>query len=208
MLPQAFERDRPPLRKTASSADPSEYANTWKLGNVHNFPILVNTMLLFAPGTDKLQWTPQCDYLKENDCVRIYKLAGNAAEAALSSHKSMTTDPGPNSDNFGVFRYRADATGSGSFDEQRLSLAFTNAFDSFITKACSQDAVISGAREQYDECKNSQDYVLNRRLSGGTLPLVVIEFATTRVHKKITKRHSSSRTFATMRTCCLLKRAY
>lgn len=109
--------------------------------------------------------------------MRIYKFAGNAAEAALSSHKSMTTDPGPNSDNFGVFRYRADATGSGSFDEQRLSLAFTNAFDSFIKKACSQDAVVSGAREQYDECKNSQDYVLNRRLSGGTLPLVVIEFA-------------------------------
>jgi len=133
-------------------------------------------MLLFSTDGDKLQWTPHCKYFDDDDkCQQVYNMAGDAAREALRRHRSMLR-AGSTGDRFGVFRFRPDIRGSGAFDEQRLSIAFTSAFDKFIIATGFQDAIF-GAREQYDESKNSQDYVLNRILDGGTLPMVVIEFA-------------------------------
>jgi len=170
------QRERPLIRKSASSTDPSVYSNVWRLGNAHNFPILVRTMLLFSTGGDKLRWTPHSEYLDNASHQQsVYSMAQKAAGEALRRHCSMIRR-GSTSDSFGVFRFRPDIPGSGNFDEQRLSIAFTSAFDKFIISTGFQDAIF-GAREQYDESKNSQDYVLNRILDGGTLPMVVIEFA-------------------------------
>ena len=133
-------------------------------------------MLLFSADEDKLKWTPHCTYLDNADAQQsVYGIAREEAGEALRRHYSMIRR-GPDCDRFGVFRFRPDVPESGAFDEQRLSIAFTSAFDKFILATGCQGEVF-GAREQYDECKNSQDYVLNRVLDGGTLPMVVIEFA-------------------------------
>lgn len=173
----AFYRPRPEIRKSASSILPSSFEGVWNLGNIHNFPVLVRTTMLFSNLENKFEWTPASDrFHNVASCESVYELATSAAEDFQHNYRSMTKATA-DGDQFGLFKYRIDEARSGAFDEQRLSMAFTVAFDNFLQAAgCTN--IIFGAREQLDAVtQNSQDYVLDKVFEGGTLPLVVVEFA-------------------------------
>lgn len=176
-LLDGFYRLRPEIRRSASSISPSSFEGVWDLCNIHNFPVLVQTTMLFSDLDNKFEWTPASDNFDSvAGCEAGYKLATSAAETFQHNYLSMTKATA-GGDQFGLFKYRIDEVYSGAFDEQRLSMAFTAAFDSFL-QAVGCTNVIFGAREQFDAVtQNSQGYVLNKVLEGGTLPLVVVAFA-------------------------------
>ena len=72
-------------------------------------------------------------------------------------------------DKFGLYRYRPNVANTGGRDEQRISLAITDTFSQYLTLLSSIGntntptigKLISGCREQLDEAKNSQDFVVN-----------------------------------------------
>lgn len=123
--------------------------------------------MLFSPGFAGVN----------KDLAKLHMTARSVAANSIKRHKSMLQQGG---DKFGIFRFREDVASSGNQDEQRLSLAITSGFDEYITSVLSvlgNPGIIFGAREQYDNCKNSQDYVINRVFPDGTIQAAVIEFA-------------------------------
>jgi hypothetical protein len=153
----------------------------WRLGNVHNFPAFVNATGLFADELSADHRELFSPALKSFDInvKDAFASAQRAAKDALYRHSSITTTGGAE---FGLFRYRADKTNKGNRDEQRLSLCFTLSLTEYISSLSAYGDVarcVSGAREQCDESRNCQDYVINRHLNGRglSLPAVVIEFA-------------------------------
>ena len=128
------------------------------------------------------------------DCVdteKAYAFAVECGSEAVRRHSSMMSESATG-DNFGLYRYRPDVANTGNRDEQRISLAITDTFSQYLMLLSSIDEkhiirkLISGCREQLDEAKNSQDFVVNRNIfpqpsSGrsqrGSIPVAVVEFA-------------------------------
>jgi hypothetical protein len=154
---------------------PKDVKDLWALGNVHNFDAFVCSTGLFAaqlPTSLRQLFSPSLCAL-EMDVDVVHGLAVVAAADAIARHRSLLES---GHDAYGVFRYRPDVASSGNLDEQRLSLSVTSALEQFVA-SLEVSKYMFGAREQCDNAKNSQDYVLNRVLPGGTLQTAIVEFA-------------------------------
>jgi hypothetical protein len=162
---------------SASKASASDYANKWKLGNIHNFTTFVCTAGLLSPYLTPEYRQLFSPGLLEYEVDEIYTSAIKWAAIACQRHRAFFTKD--DSNECGVFRARLDLAKSGNFDEQRLSLAVTSAFSQFLGSTPFNTSVFA-AREQLDNGKNSQDFVVNRICVKGTLQAAVIEFAVDR----------------------------
>jgi hypothetical protein len=146
---------------------------------MHNFPLFVTAAGLFASTLTEDQrslFSPAFTQLRFN-LDDVVKKASEAGEVAMKRHASILSRTNGN-DAYGIFRFREDKKNSGNRLEQRLSMCFTSALSQFISSLGSDAAaLLFGAREQLDDARNSQDFVLNRVLKAGTLPAAIIEFA-------------------------------
>ena len=156
----------------------------WGLGNIHNYDELVCCAALFSSDLT----VPDRELLSQSiakfvSVSNAFEFAQECGKEGFRRHRSMIHGGAPAQDTFGLHRYRRDERYSGNQDEQRLSLAITEAFSRFLMLLSSLDKSgtiarsISCSREQFDDAKNSQDFVVNRTLRGGTLPAIVMEFA-------------------------------
>ena len=177
--PSRQYRERPKLKIAASSVEPKSLKDEWELGNVHNFDEFVCTAALFCDNlTAELRTLFSPGFAMITGALSVlHTQALSIAKISIKRHKSMLH---PGGDKFGVFRFREDIPASGNQDEQRLSLSITSGYEEYIAcvlSALNKSHVIFGAREQYDNSKNSQDFVINRVFPDGTLQAVVTEFA-------------------------------
>ena len=183
---QIVDRRRPKLFSSASSLKDEkrvEIDAMWGLGNIHNYDEFVCCAALFASDLtddDRALFSGRLADVVDTSTAFRYALA--CAKEGVRKHASMTVQS-TTCDAFGLHRFRENLPGSGNRDEQRLSLAITEAFSQFLMLLSSLDGstrvakAISCSREQLDEAKNPQDFVVNRALGGGSLPVVVVEFA-------------------------------
>jgi hypothetical protein len=155
----------------------------WGLGNIHNFDEFVRCAALFSSDLDDADRKHFSGHLADVvDTSIAFDLALQCGAEGARRHASMISHP-ENCDSFGVYRYRIDEMGSGNRDEQRTSLAITSSFSQFLLSLTSLDESrviamgISCSRGQLDEARNSQDFVINRTLRGGSVPVAIIEFA-------------------------------
>jgi hypothetical protein len=110
------------------------------------------------------------------DPSSAFEKALAAGTDAMAWHNSILQRGEVNK--FGVFRFRENTKGTGNRIEARLSLCFTSALSQFFSALGGKAAnALFGAREQIDDSKNSQDFVINRVVEGGTLQAAIIEFA-------------------------------
>lgn len=183
---QVVDRPRPVLFKSASSSKDGKcgtIAALWGLGNIHNYDEFVRCAALFSSVLQDADRALFSGHLAEVvDTSKALTHAVACGAEGVRKHASMIARS-RSADDFGVHRFREDLSGSGDRDEQRISLAITEAFSQFLMLLSSLDAsariarAISCSREQLDEAKNPQDFVVNRALQGGSLPVVVVEFA-------------------------------
>ena len=178
--------DRKPqtLIHSASDVDPKTIDDRWRLGNVHNFDELVCVTGLFAnnlTANDRKLFSPSLTRFGIDTAVAL-DFAIECGKRAADLH-NWATSTADGRDMAGVFRFREHETDSGNRDEQRLSLTFTSSFNEFLRLLSIQDAsgafarAIGDAREAFDDAKNPQDFVVFRRLSSCTLPVVLFEFS-------------------------------
>ena len=155
----------------------------WGLGNIHNYDTFVRCAALFSPDlSDRYRSIFSGRLGTFVDASKAFELALRFGAEGMRRYTSMISEIVAG-DKFGLFRFRKDASYSGNRDEQRLSLAITDTFSQFLAMLSSLDQSgsvakgISCCREQFDDCRNPQDFVINRALAGGSLPVVVVEFA-------------------------------
>lgn len=179
-----INRDRPSLFSSASSVkDRKIIDDLWGLGNVHNYDEFVRCTVLFSSELQDAdrelfsgRFADVVNVSKAFECALACGAEGVRRHASMISRSSV-------GDKFGLHRFREDLKGSGNRDEQRTSLAITEAFSRFLMVLSSLDGsasvakAITCSREQLDEAKNPQDFVVNRTIPGGSLPVVVVEFA-------------------------------